>query len=367
MLNPLPSVSQASSMVLQEEQQRECRTFNPTTIAEPTAFLSHQRPSHFTNSLPHHSIPSVFGQQSNTLVPSQPYYNGPKRPLQQNLVQCSYCHKPRHTIDKCYKLQRLRNDKGQRDRGRRLVASIQQSDLGTGVSDPASGVFSSSSGQHTLTFEQYDQLLVLLGKQNMTVASNLDQSQAVFLAGKSFCLLTTQPDMRWIIDSGATDHITPHLNLFHSYTPISKACSIIMPNGKQVKVQHIGTVILSPDIVLQGVLHVPEFQFNLLSASKLAKHMSSNVVFSPSYCYIQDPLKSKPLVFGEEVRGLYLAKASNIGTLQSPTACLSLSELWHCRLGHPSTHHMAQVQGLPCSAPTTTKNQRFSHCQCSGK
>ena len=110
----------------------------------------------------------------------------------------------------------------------------------------------------------------------MEVIANINKSHAAFLAGKSFCLLTAQPNSRWIIDSRATDHITPHLHLFHSHAPVSKACFITMPNGKQVQVQHIGTVILSS---LQEVLHIPDFQFNLLSPSKLANHLSSNVVF----------------------------------------------------------------------------------------
>lgn len=72
----------------------------------------------------------------------------------------------------------------------------------------------------------------------------MDKSQAAFLAGKSFCRLTTQLELRWIIDSGATHYITPHLHLFHSYTAVPKACSISMPNGKQVQVKHIRNVIM---------------------------------------------------------------------------------------------------------------------------
>ena len=42
-LNPLPTMSQASSMVLQEEQQREIKNVaNPLEI-ESSSFLVHQR------------------------------------------------------------------------------------------------------------------------------------------------------------------------------------------------------------------------------------------------------------------------------------------------------------------------------------
>ena len=150
--------------------------------------MSHQRPFHSNKPLAQQSFPCGYGQQPNTTVQSQPYYNGPRRPLQQHLtsVQCNCCHKPGHTIDKCYKLQRLRNDRGQNDRGRRLIASVQQSDSGFDAPDLASRT---STSQHTLTFEQHDQLLMLLSKQNMGVTPNLDMSQAAFLTGSHFVSL----------------------------------------------------------------------------------------------------------------------------------------------------------------------------------
>jgi len=96
-----------------------------------------------------------------------------------------------------------------------------------------------------------------------------------------------------MVDSGATDHITPHLHLFHFFTPMTKACFITMPNGRQVQVKHVGTVILNANITLNDVLHVLDFQFNLLSASKLAKHLSSSVDFIANSYYIQDHLRNK--------------------------------------------------------------------------
>jgi len=191
----------------------------------------------------------------------------------------------------------------------------------------------------------------------MEISPHLENDQAAFLAGKIFCLLSAQPGLHWIVDSGATDHITPHLHLFHSYTTVSRPYSITMPNGQQVQVRHIGSVILSPNITLQGVLHVPEFQYNLLSASKLAKQLSVNVVFSPTACYLQDHLKSKPQILGKEKEGLYLVASTTDKTARC--ACFgsvtrfSVPELWHCRLEHPSPQHMGKIQGLPCKVLDT--------------
>ena len=147
----------------------------------------------------------------------------------------------------------------------------------------------------------------LLTKHNMAVAPNTEEQHSAYLTGKSLCLFTAKPEMSWIIDSGAIDYITPHLHLFKSPVPVTRACFINMLNGKSVQVKNIGTVLLNGSILLKDVLYVPDFQFNLLSASKLAKTLSSNVVFTPTYCYLLDHLKNNQLVLGSETGGLYLA------------------------------------------------------------
>ena len=60
---------------------------------------------------------------------------------------------------------------------------------------------------------------------------------------------------------------------------------ITMPNGKSVQIRNIGTTALNDSIMLKDV-HVLDFHFNLLLASKLAKTLSSNVVFTPTCSYL---------------------------------------------------------------------------------
>ena len=169
-----------------------------------------------------------------------------------------------------------------------VAASVQQTDNTPAITDSAAIV---PSGHHTLTTEEYAKILALLRKQDMDVTHNLDTPHNSYLAGKPFCLLTSFNDTNWIVDSGATDYITPHLYLLSAYVPVTKSFYITMPNRRQARVHHIGTIVLSKDIILNDVFHVLDFHFNLLSASKIAKHLSSYVIFSPNLCFIQDPLK----------------------------------------------------------------------------
>jgi len=112
--------------------------------------------------------------------------------------------------------------------------------------------------------------MTLLNRQNMVVTPHTEDDHSAYLASKCFCLFTAKPDLSWIIDSGDTDHITPHLHLFQSFVLVSRPCFITLPNGKNIQLQNIGTVALNANIVLHDVLHVPKFHFNLLPASKLA-------------------------------------------------------------------------------------------------
>ena len=79
-----------------------------------------------------------------------------------------------------------------------------------------------------------------------------------------------------------------------------------MSNGKHAKIHHVGTIQLSPSLTLCNVLHVPDFHFNQLSASKLAKRLSTYVLFTPTACYIQDPSMRRHLEIDRESDGLYL-------------------------------------------------------------
>jgi len=53
-----------------------------------------------------------------------------------------------------------------------------------------------------------------------------------FLAGKRYCILTSFSNKAWIIDSGASDHITPDLSLLHNVRKVQAACYITVSNGR---------------------------------------------------------------------------------------------------------------------------------------
>ena len=70
----------------------------------------------------------------------------------------------------------------------------------------------------------------------------------------------------WIVDSGATHHVTTHKqSLFKSYelNKLQKS-QVHLPTGDRVNVNHIGESAIFEDKVVKNVLYVPDFKFNLL-------------------------------------------------------------------------------------------------------
>ena len=71
-------------------------------------------------------------------------------------------------------------------------------------------------------------------------------------------------------------------------------------------VSFIGTVTLSSDVVLENVLYMPQFKFNLLSVSALAENSSLCLNFLSHTCVIQDVYHSRMIGKGDLINGLYV-------------------------------------------------------------
>ena len=176
---------------------------------------------------------------------------------------CDYCKVAGHTIQKCYKIHGY--PPGHKlYKGRKLAAAVHAESTGVGsVQDMSS---QAASVVPPLTSEQYSQLIQLLNKHssmdNATVG-NESIGAAGLMAGKKYCFFTSHTNKVWVIDSGASDHITPDLSLLQDVNPVHIACFITMPNGKQTQIKNIGSMVLAFGLALENVLHIPEFQFNL--------------------------------------------------------------------------------------------------------
>ena len=148
----------------------------------------------------------------------------------------------------------------------------------------------------------------------------------------------------WIIDSGATDHMTNNASQFNTYTPSPGNRKVKVADGTLATLAGYGTIYLTSSLILKNVLHVPKLSVSLLSIHKITTDLQCHVTFFPSYCMFQDQHMGKMIGHAKEHDGLYyLDTRSGCGggvSLSNFSASLSSNKakLWllHCRLGHPS-------------------------------
>ncbi|KAG6503226.1 hypothetical protein ZIOFF_031949 [Zingiber officinale] len=119
-------------------------------------------------------------------------------------------------------------------------------------------------------------------------------------------LACTKSNGFWILDSGATDHMTGISQYFSSYTPSAGNQKIKIAYGSFATVAGKGLVPISQSITLKDVLHVPTLSCNLLSISKFTHDHNCRANFCSSHCEFQDLTSGKMIGDAKQDGGLYL-------------------------------------------------------------
>ncbi|RVW81698.1 Retrovirus-related Pol polyprotein from transposon RE1 [Vitis vinifera] len=173
---------------------------------------------------------------------------------------CTYCNKLGHTRDRCYQLH---------GRPPRTAHVAQLSDP-----QPPQPLNSSTSQGISLTDNEYDDYLCYQATKSASVAQ---------IGNASACLTHTSSLEPWILDSGASDHISGNKDLFSFNTTTSALPTVTLANG-----------------------------------SKL---------------WLKDQSTGKSIGIGRESQGLY-----HLTSPSTPIVCISIDVplLIHSRLGHPS-------------------------------
>lgn len=111
-----------------------------------------------------------------------------------------------------------------------------------------------------------------------------------------------QPNVCWLLDSGASHHMTGNISLLHNVHAISPS-RVGLPNGDNTTAIKDGTVTLQPGLVLHHVLYVPNLAVNLVSISKLISDADCCAIFTDRLCILQDRTTRSPIGLGESHRG----------------------------------------------------------------
>ncbi|RVW45241.1 hypothetical protein CK203_067439 [Vitis vinifera] len=176
-------------------------------------------------SRPHQTLPSDSASDSSVLV-SQTTSRGGRSGTRGRgqRPHCTYCNKLGHTRDRCYQLH---------GRPPRTAHMAQSSD-----SSRCLGLRAPSASQTS----------------QASIASDAQPGNA------SACLTHTSSLGPWILDSGASDHLSG-----------------------------IGLSLPLPSLPLTSVLYTLECPFNLISISKITRTLNCSITFSDKFCDLAGP------------------------------------------------------------------------------
>ncbi|RVW56301.1 Retrovirus-related Pol polyprotein from transposon TNT 1-94 [Vitis vinifera] len=193
------------------------------------------------------------------------------------------------------KMQKMQEGKLQNRNRRIQTANVATSDTAT-FSDSSNKIVTMTAEEFS-KYSQYQDAL-----KASTPVSALAES------GKT-CLVSSSN--KWIIDSGATDHMTGNHKTFSTFRTHS-APPVTVADGSTYEIKGSGTVKPTSSITLSSVLNLPNLAFNLIS----------------------DLMTKRTFGKGHVSDGLYILDE----WVPRPVACVSTASPVeaHCRLGHPS-------------------------------
>jgi len=185
----------------------------------------------------------------------------------------------------------------------------------------------------------------------MTAKVGADAPSAGAILTQHCCITLAGTSADWIIDSGATTHMTGDSSLFAPDTmlPLKTVTPVIFGDGNQGWAEASGTVVLAGPcgpVSLRDVLYVPTLQGNLLSLPA-ATSRGNRVSFIGPHVTFQSHLGAKILT--ATLRGgLYVADlpahCHTAARAALSSDARSEAQLWHERLGHTSYGVLAHMQ-----------------------
>ena len=221
-------------------------------------------------------------------------------------------------------------------------------------SSSVSGSSSTSQGV-ILKPDEYEEYLRLTQAAKSSSIASIAQTSNV-------SAYLTHSSAPWILDTGASNHISDNKDLFSSLTFSAPLLTITLANGSQTIAKGIGSVCPLPSLPLTSILYVPDFPFNLISISKLTHDLHCVLIFSYNSVTLQDRSTRKTIGIGHESQGLF-----HLSSPLCSTACTSTKAplLFHSRLSHPSlikfrkpVPHYSSLSSLECESCQHGKHTR---------
>ena len=228
---------------------------------------------------------------------------------------CNYCKQPGHIIKEC-SIRHPRLNKAYHTTVTTAGPSAPQTLAGSPISQPPTNL---------LTREMVQEMIVS--------------------AFSTLGLQGTGSSTPWILDSGASNHMT---NSFGGLSNIRKYCGsshIQTANGNALLIVAVGDIPPLKDIFVS-----PKLAVNLAFVGQLVDN-NCDVYFSKHGCIVQDQMSGQLIAKGPPKHGRLFFIHFHVPRTLVPSSILSLfctapkvsNEVWHKRLGHPNPRILSHL------------------------
>ncbi|KAF7816942.1 uncharacterized protein G2W53_030911 [Senna tora] len=239
--------------------------------------------------------------------------SGNKKDVKKGDRFCTVCNKPGHMEDTCFKKHGIPEWYTE--------YKAQKSKKTQSFSSNVSTVDSASQSSNGVDMSLFSEMIQKeLQKFMKSKASSEEKTVNTSCFADFAGNVHSYSDMvfqngNWIIDSGASSHISGDLTLFSSLRDVNNSNTVLLPDGTVKKVKHIGEVRINDKILLKEVLYVPDFRYNLISVHRLAESGQMQFMFDGSTCIVQDLLNKEVLAVGIVRKHLYILNKEQVNLL----------------------------------------------------
>ena len=145
--------------------------------------------------------------------------------------------------------------------------------------------------------------------QSSTIApSSSNNSTAPLQPWVNFAANSTSSNPSWLLDSGASHHVTTDLNNLSLHSPYNGIDDVMIGDGTGLSITHTGSTTLSSPqstFTLSDVLWVLTMKKNLISISQFCITNNASVEFLLSSFFVKDLRLGVILFHGSTKNGVY--------------------------------------------------------------
>jgi hypothetical protein len=151
--------------------------------------------------------------------------------------------------------------------------------------------------------------------------------------------------IKWVLDSGCTNHMTEERSMFQSYfLKLDSNENIVFRDNSRGDVLGLGKVAITLEYSITNILHVDSLSYNLLFISQLCE-TGYNCLFMDKGVKVFRREDSSTIFMGRLKNKLYLVDF-NKGKANLETCLVEKSNmgwLWHHRLAHVGMRNLAKL------------------------